>query len=421
MKKIEYGWPLPKRQSYFIDLEKNPQSKKYDAQIDFMDQYIVLPVYRVPIELPKYRLLNGRTSSLQQEWLAAHQDKTRAYFATDPERDEVQKIQHELLKKLISGKDLLPYFTNPLNKQNDYLILDHMGYVINGNRRLCAWRELFASDEVKYAHFEYIDIIILPPSDPKAIDKLEGALQIEKDIRDDYSWHALANMMIDRMKMHGLDEKMLANFYDLSESDVKIYIEMRNYANEYLKARDKEGQWSDVSDKRYAFEQMVNKRKQLVSSGEKRLFEVEAYVLLDDPTGGRLYEYIPDLFKYREMIQEKLLEDFPINIEAAPDDGLLGSNVEEEIEHALSQKIDDAQNRNKAMEIIKDTIETQRSLEKERDTAKYVLKQLQKANAAVQSALAGTKHPETLKDGVEETIKSIELGLVSIRKWLVNE
>jgi hypothetical protein len=421
MSKVEFGWPLPKRQLHFIELEKTPEAKKYETSINFMDQDIVISVYRIPIGLPKYRLLNGRTSSLQQQWLATHQDKPRTYFAVDPEREEVQKVQHELLKELANGKDLLPYFTNPSNKQKDFLILDNLGYVINGNRRLCAWRELLLLDEKKYSHFEYIDIIILPPSDQKAIDKLEGTLQIEKDIRDDYSWHALANMMIDRMKIHGLDEKMLSEFYGLSESEVKNYIEMRNYADEYLKDRDKEGQWTIVSGKKYAFEQMVNKRKQLVSSGEKRLFETEAYVLIDDPTGGRLYESIPDLFKYRDVVQEKLLIDFPINIEPTIGDDLLGSNIKEEIDHALAQKINDMKNRHKALEIIKDTIETQRSLEKERDTAKYVLKQLQRANASVQSALAATKNSDTLKDGVEETIKSIDVGLTLIRKWLFNE
>lgn len=417
MSKIEFGWPLHKRQSYFVDLEKNLQSKRYETQIQFMDQELVRPVWRIPLNLPKYRLLNGRTSSLQLEWLSLHPEKQKDFFLNDPERDEVQEIQHELLKKLIQDKSLLPYFENSENKQQGFLILDHLGFVINGNRRLCAWRELYHKDVSKYSHFEYIDVIVLPPSDPKAIDKLEGTLQVDRDIRADYTWHALANMMLDRMKLHGLDEKALAEFYDLTESEVKKYIEMRNYAEEYLKSRDKEGKWSELEDK-YAFEQLVAKRKQLDNAGDKRLFEVQAFALIDDPTGGRLYEYIPDLYKYRETINEKLLEKFPINISETTQDDPLGSNIEDELNLNLSIVIDQEKNRKTALDIIKDTIETQNYLRKEENTAKYVLKQLQKANASIQSALAGTKHQDTSKEGVKETINSIEISLGAIKKWL---
>ncbi len=417
MSNIEYGWSLHKRQSYFVDLEKNPQSKRYEAQIQFMDQVLVRPVWRIPLSLPKYRLLNGRTSSLQLEWLSSHPEKEKDFFNGDPERDEVQEIQHELLKKIIHDKDLLPYFEISENKQEGYLILDHLGYVINGNRRLCTWRELYNKDKNKYTHFEYIDVIVLPPSDPKAIDKLEGKLQVEPDIRANYTWHALANMMLARMRLHGLDEKALADFYDLSESEVKNYIDMRNYAEEYLKSRNKEGKWSELEDE-YAFDQLVKKRKQLESVGDKRLFEVEAFALIDDPTGGRLYKFIPDLYKYRETINEKLLEKFPINIVDRTQDDPLGSNIEDELNLNLANLIDEEKNRKEALDIIKDTIETENYLRKEENTVKYVLKQLQKANASIQSALAGTKHQDTTKDGIKETISSIEISLNVIKKWL---
>jgi hypothetical protein len=417
MSNIEYGWPLHKRLGFFSDLEKNLNSKKYDAQIQFMDQELVRPVWRIPLTLPKYRLLNGRTSSLQLEWLSTHTDKKNDFFISDPERDEVQEVQHELLKKLINEKDLLPYFGLIENKQQGYLILDHLGFVVNGNRRLCTWRELYHLDGDKYSHFEYIDVIVLPPSDPKAIDKLEGKLEVERDIRADYTWHALANMMLDRMRLHNLDEKSLAEFYDLTEQEVKKYIEMRNYAEEYLKSRDKEGKWSELKDE-YAFEKLVEKRKQFNSIGEKRLFEIQAYTLIDDPKGGRLYQFIPDLYKYSESIKERLLEKFPVTIVETQTDDLLGSNIDDEVNLNLAKEIDKDNNRKEAAEIIKDTIEMQNDLRKEENSAKYLLKQLQKANGLIQSALGATKHKDLQKEGVSETIRSIEISIDAIKKWL---
>jgi len=38
------------------------------------------------------------------------------------------------------------------------LILDEHGYVINGNRRLSAWRNLYQEDAKKWGHFSHIII-----------------------------------------------------------------------------------------------------------------------------------------------------------------------------------------------------------------------------------------------------------------------
>jgi hypothetical protein len=416
----DFGWPLPKRQSYIQELSHDPQAKRYGTEIDFMDQKVALPVWRVAIGFPKYRLLNGRTSSLQQEWLATHPKFPKDFFAGDPERDEVQKVQHDLLKQLVGEKDLLPYFSRPDHKQSGYLILDHLGFVINGNRRLCAWRELLAKDSKLYSHFAYIDIVVLPKADDAAIDKLEGDLQLEPDILAGYMWHAFANMILDRMRLHHHDKKAIAQFYGKRETEVTDYLDMREYAVEYLKARGKEGQWSEVNKAEEAFRAMVAKRKQINGAGAKRLFEVGAFALLDDPKGGRLYEYIPDLHKYRETIRDRLLAEFPVQVPNEIANDPLGIDPQEVKSQQLAEVIDIPSNREKVAELIKEVIDTQESLNREKDSAQYVLKQLQKANAAIQSSLTGIHRPDSIRDGIAETIASIETGIKTLRKWLNN-
>jgi hypothetical protein len=418
MSVTKFGWPLPKRQAHLQELSQNGAARLYDAPIDFMGQERVLPVWRISIDLPRYRLLNGRTSSLQQEWLAQNPGRPPDFFLRDPESDETQKVQHELLKQLIAEKGLLPFFNKIDNKQKDFIILDHLGFVVNGNRRLCAWRELLAKDSQKYGHFDHVNVLVLPKSDEEAIDRLEAQLQLEPDILAGYSWHACANMLLDRMRLHGLNEKSLATFYNRRESEIAEYIDMRNYAAEYLKARGKEGRWSELGDTEFAFRAMVKARKQIPSPGRKRLFEVGAFALLDDPQGGRLYEYIPELQKFHNEIREGLLQEFKIEQQQPLDDDPLGADPHEMASQLLAEIIDEPANRARTTEIIKDTIETQESLEREKDSASYVLKQLQKANAAVQSALAATHKPDTIRGGISETIESIETGLISLRQWL---
>lgn len=418
MQVVDFGWPLPKRQSHFQDLSRDPNAKRYEHEIDFMGQARILPVWRIPLGLPRYRLLNGRTSSLQQEWLAKNSSQPKEFFTGDPEREAVQKVQHQLLKELIHVKDLLPYFTNPTNKQSDYLILDHLGFVVNGNRRLCAWRELLASNAQKYAHFANIDVMVLPKASEEAIDELESALQIEPNILADYSWHAFANMLIDRIQLHNLDVPRLARMYKKREPQIREYIDMHAYAVEYLKARGKEGRWSEVTDTEYAFKQMVSKRKQISGTGEKRLFETGAFLLLDDPEGGRLYDYIPDLCKYRDRVFAELLQAFRVDDLPEVDDDPLGIDPEEVKNQRLAEIIDEPKNRSKAIEIIKDTIDTQELVEREKDSANYVLKQLQTANAAIQSALTAINRPGINRAGVVNSIDTIEKGIANLRRWL---
>lgn len=416
----EFGWPLPKRLEFLKQLSEDPAAKQYESPVDFMGKAYLLPVWRVPIGLPKYRLLNGRTSSLQQEWLAKNPAKPKGYFQRDPESDEAQKVQHDLLKQLIEEKDLLRHFADQQVKQKQHLILDHLGYVINGNRRLCAWRELLAKEPTKYPHFQHIDVIQLPKGDDQAIDRLEAELQLEPDILAEYKWHAFANMLVDRMRLHGMDEKTLARLYKKRDAEIRELLQMRDYAAEYLKARDKEGQWSDVGDE-FAFKAMVKARKQLPSPGQKRLFEVGAFALLDDPQGGRLYQYIPDLQKELPELQKQLSAVFKVEAPADDPDDPLGADPIEQLQQSLAEEIEKTpESRAKAGEVIKEYIRTKELLEREKNTNDFVLKQLQKANAAVQSALTGIHRPETSRDGISETIATIESGLATLKKWLAN-
>lgn len=110
----------------------------------------------------------------------------KIFFERDLESIEALEIQHDLLKQMLKknpNADLREFFVD--NIQEEPLILSHLGFVINGNRRLCAMREVREkkhkdSNRELYDRFQYIDVIILPPCDEKDIDELEAQLQIKK-------------------------------------------------------------------------------------------------------------------------------------------------------------------------------------------------------------------------------------------------
>src|SRR5271157_4724571 len=158
-----FGWPKPMREEEFRRLLVPTNLPTF--RIVFKGKAQDFPIIRVPINLPKYRMANGRTSSSQEEYLAKNEKARKDLFIGDPELLDAQEVQHSLLLSLANKTDLLTYFKDPGNKQVEPILLDEMGFVVNGNRRLSTWRNLLLQDSKKYSHFSYIDLVVLPHCD----------------------------------------------------------------------------------------------------------------------------------------------------------------------------------------------------------------------------------------------------------------
>ena len=121
-----------------------------------------LPIVSVKINFPVYRIENRRTRTLQEEYLVNHPEHPKTFFDSDKDSIAVQSAQDEILRSLIEDKDLYDVFTNPKGQQDEPIICTRQGVVVNGNRRLCAWRKLYEEDRIKYSHFESVEIMLLP-------------------------------------------------------------------------------------------------------------------------------------------------------------------------------------------------------------------------------------------------------------------
>lgn len=416
---IEYGAAQPARVQCFKELSERPNSSVATHQLTFGGSLRTLPIWKVPLALPKYRLLNGRTASAQREWLAGNPNAGSDFFARDPESLEAQKVQHHLLEKYINEEGLLKYFKDAEHEQEGVLILDSNGFVINGNRRLCSWRILYDGEAAKYAHLATVSVVVLPPADPREIDKLEGRLQVAPEMRAEYEWHSLANMMKDRRSLHGLSVDQLADFYNMSASEVKRLIDKVDYGAAYLQARGVPHQWSKLTKKEFAFDKLVDLRTRVGNGGAKKLFETAAYALIDDPAGGRLYEAIPAMQKYMDKVRDQLLVEFPISAEEIISDPRdpLGDDPAEAKNYVLASKVNaDAASRERLVNIVREVIDTQKAFERDAGAANFVLKRLQQAAAGVQSAIAGYKPDQANLEGVDAAMATIEEALSKLRQ-----
>jgi len=425
---MELGWPLPKREDYFRDQIKNA---KETHRIRFLGDYIILKIFSVPIGLPKYRLENGRTVSLQAEWLADHPAEAEDFFRRDPESDAAQEIQHHLLTKVITGAGLDKFFNDPANKQTDPVILDSHGFVINGNRRLCCWRELHPSGGPKFGHFSHVRVIVLPPADNKAIDRLEAELQVAKDIRDEYTWDTLANMLNEKKQAQGYSISQLAELYpERSQKDIVELLDMREYAIEYMQTRGKPNHWSLVKEHFHAFQEIVRGRSKQTSAAEKKVFEEVAFTLVDNPKGAgqRLYAVISKAATLMPDIINRLNEEIPeipyatasvepVRTGSDPTGFFdVGEGKVQSAADALVKSIRKGENGDTVREVVKDVVQHALEKEAEQKSTSYVRIKLQRANTEVQHALNGID-AKSAKTGVNEQILAIEKGLNDIRKW----
>jgi hypothetical protein len=353
--------------------------------ITFASERLILPVWTVPITLPRYRLENGRTLSAQLEWVATHKDAGTDFFRRDPESIEAQYIQHTLLKKMMTDAGLSELFNDDSVKQDDPLILDHRGYVVNGNRRLCLWRELKIGKPAKYEHFEHLRVAVLPERSPQAITKLEVNLQVKRDVRAGYKWHALAHMYRQNKEELDIDDAAIAELWEVDASDVTEHLKMLESAERFLQSRGKDEQWSEVDGDLFAFKKLVATLPKIKHAGEKHFFQIAAFNIIDQKDKSeRLYERVPDILKYMPAIKKELVKSYPVTATGGENE-LLGGTAPD-ISIPLAKAIDTPSARAPSAKIIEATINDQKAIEAAKKSEDAFLKLIGNANSNLTAA-----------------------------------
>lgn len=419
-----FGWPRALRLETFTKL--HDAGGKGSTRVVFLGENRDFPIIRVPIGLPKYRLENGRTASLQAEALARDPTLRRDLFTGDLELWESQEAQHQLLVQLSKQSDLDKYFEDTGNSQVEAILLDENGFVVNGNRRLSTWRELLHKDPKKYASFAYIDVSVLPHCSDREIDLLEASMQIEKDIKADYNWDAQANMMLAKQKRDKLSNKELADIYKMKEAQVEELLDMRAYADEYLRSRGQADLWSLVSDQEFGFRRLVEGRRRIAGLGNQEVFKQAAFVLIDKPgeAGGRLYDAIPAIAAGLDVVKNRLWEEFEPQepSEAVGLDELFGGGgamaPTGSGDVALAGEIQKIENSARARAIIVEVIESQKQLKKDSKTSGFLLTNCARANALLTATVKAGLRVESKPNGVARQLDEIEAQVAHIRRFL---
>lgn len=267
------------------------------ANYDFRNQKTELPVIRIDISVPIYRMENFRTFTDQTEY-AVREGKPADFFRTGQENESVQQLQHEILAKLakVGRSESVVPIIDVLKKerQREEILITHSGVVVNGNRRLAAMRELFAESPSDYSDFSHINCAVLPEdATPAEIVDIEAALQAKPETKLDYDWIGECQL-INRLLDLGRKPEEIAERLNRRKKDVENMLQALAEANLYLKDwAHAEGEYSRVARDG---EQFFRDLPALLAGKDPQLQEasrVIAWTLFDNRAslGDRLYAF----------------------------------------------------------------------------------------------------------------------------------
>jgi len=296
-------------------------------------------VYKVPLDLLRFRMENGRISSS----VKTHERRIGPLKSTDSEAQNT-------LRKFLRDKD--PEKTEELKQllraegQREPGITTADGFLINGNRRKVALDEL-RSEYPGEDQFNTMKVVILPGEDDpggpptlKEIEQIENRYQLQAEGKAEYYGFDAALSVRDKEKSgYTLEQQMRddpqykfmkpAEFNREVKKRRRDFLEPLECVDEYLEAikrpgeyalvskgvGDPEGRWQAFVDLSQAFFTRAKKEKELQRMGinQKEAGEImqAAYAVIrmrDIPKFGKLHNIMRDLHKYTEHGKKDLLE-----------------------------------------------------------------------------------------------------------------
>lgn len=403
---MELGWPLPRRREYLENLSKEKTDRTFP--VPFQGRMQDFAIHNIPLDFPLYRLENGRTTDRQAEFLAKHQDLENDFFRSDTERADAQQAQHDILCKLAAERKNL-YREFEKEPQTEPVILSHNGYIVNGNRRVATWRDLYSKDPKRYERFVSLEAVVLPFCDEKDLDRLEADLQLKEDLKAVYSWTAKALMIREKQESNRYKEAELSAMYEMKKKEMAELLDCLDYADSYLESRGERKRYSLVDQNQFAFRAVSRTRpKMKASETHKEIFERAAFCLIDEAEEGeRIYGEIPKVGEHIEEVVDNLLAELEIDTDQKADDDILID---------LSDSLLVPPNFDSARLAIRETIEAQAARKKQKKRIDFAASQIAKAKQCLEDAHNAADSRSARKGATKDLERILEL-VEALQEW----
>ena len=390
---------------------------------DFRAGIFVPKVVSLEIDVPVYRMTNCRTYADQQNEIAT-KGLDKSFFSKGQELSTAQQTQHTLLAKLAKRgtKSVTPIIdVLSADGQREPILITSTGVVVNGNRRLCAMRELYrASDGSVDKRFGHVLCAVLPADTTvDEIDDIEADLQARPQTKLDYDWIGDAQL-VRRQVGKGRSTKEVADRLRRSRSEIENVLQALDEADLYLADwAGKPGQYALVSgDAEQIFADIPKK----IANKDARLQDasrVIAWSLFENrgDLPGRVYSFNAAFGKLAPQVLELLADELDLDEATSTDD----DDSEEEFFVDIDgdglgadyQPIIDAlrheETKEDAVRALIDACETAMEREKGQKSEKAALKALSQVNAKLTGIDVLDAGEKTLPPMMKqiETIRSV--------------
>jgi hypothetical protein len=384
----------------------------------------VFTVIRIDIDYVMFRIENSRTIREQIQYLETRPDISSNVFV-DAETTLAQNAQKEILDEMLkaSGKDITKDLSD--RGQQDPAIITFDGFLVNGNRRTAAMKNL---------KIQYIDCMVLPEDATKQeVYDLEQELQLAQEFKEDYHWiNELLN--IDKgLRELGITEDHMAKRMRRKPPEIRARHRMKVLVDEYLS-------WRNIP-RRYDYEKL-DEAEQIFIELEKAMRDKKydqakrehlkhgVYTLIEyPPEEGRLYGHVRNFIANFDEIYKELSgassktdhlsdnENLPSETDTTIIDEILNSNAVQS-DPSISTIIDELRDHEKAEDIspqIFDVIENVKARNKQKRNSEAVYQGVTKALREM--------HPLNIEDSATKLAETKEklLHLIKIAQELLSE
>lgn len=330
---------VPDRKDRKAQIDTEIKSSTQKERFTYRNQSDLLPVVRLPIGLPIYRMKNFRTSVEQREYLR-QANKNDNFFTNGEETASAQAAQHKILLQM--SKDARGDIYGELEHvraQSEPLLLTSHGVVVNGNRRLAAMRELYVQDSDLFKSFSYIDAIILPESaGPVEIDLIESELQMRPETKLEYDW--IPRRLKLRYELYELkiDRAQIKEVYRFKrDSDINKELQQLDLVEEYLEFIGAPGHYKLAAQSEQIFKELQANVKDKPSEEAQRSRQV-AFLLIKhaQDLSTRVYDYRNAFGKDVNKVLEQLAIENNIKLPEASSSDEANTVAEEDSDDPLA-------------------------------------------------------------------------------------
>ncbi len=292
-----------------------PTANKIENWFVYEGKSVSLSKITLPLDVPIYRMANGRTQTDQLAYIAAAK-APEDFFSANEENVVAQREQHRILTRF--AKDVPDSITPIIDElertgQTKPILITPSGVVLDGNRRLCAMRELYDTD--KYPQFAQVECEVLPLLGPDQLDDVEDRLQMRPETKLPYTWINDAIRLKKRLKSK--KESEVIHLMRREKAEIKKAVGALNYADIYLRDwKHEPANYALVAGGRQFFADLTKALK----GKEGALLEANmrlAWMLFDnrEGLGSRVYDFNRIVGEKASEVLQKLAERIDLDDE----------------------------------------------------------------------------------------------------------